>query len=225
MSNVQIKTRINPVRLFEWDLGPLDVTLPKNPTLERLLEFLCTHDIDPTVKGFRQRYRAISKKDQHLVYVPESPVLVANLFRPLYHAKSSYLLGDFVGTIALCGLVAEKVAILIHQIHVDDKTARAAFEKLDQWRRVESLKEKSIITADTVVNFGRIKSARKKYLHYWIDPSSRISNEAINAYDAAIRLVLAALGLNNFESGKVKLSPKVATYLMAVGVIREGNGQ
>lgn len=38
----RISVFINPMKLFEWEKGTPIPNLPKDPTPERLLQFLCT---------------------------------------------------------------------------------------------------------------------------------------------------------------------------------------
>lgn len=204
--------------------GPLDVELPEDPTHERLLEFLCTTSVDYGLRAFTQRYRAISKKDGLSIFTFHEAELIENLFQPLHHAKSNYMLGNFVGTIALCGLIAEKLAILIHRLNTESNTDRAAFEAMDHVLRVKELKKGKLITQAMVFNFGRIRSAPRRYLHYWTAPASRVAPDAVHAYDAAVRLVTEALGLNDFEDGKPRVNSKLAKSLRVRGAIREQPG-
>jgi hypothetical protein len=215
----RISVWINPMRLFEWDDEPTQ-ELPADPTPERLLQYLSTLETPPDMKAFKKRYRTISKKDQQLVLMIEEPELIENLFRPLRHAKTSYLLGNFVGTIALCGLVAEKVAILIHALNSPAEAEREAFEAKDQSKRVEYLKQQGLATETMMQDFGAIRAARKDYLHYWTPADSRVAEDAIHAFGAAVRLVLSIIGFA-FNDGKIGVNPKLVPYLKARGAIRQ----
>ena len=135
----------------------------------------------------KMRYREVSTKDQGLFLSLQESKLVENLFGPLRQAKTSYLIGNYVGTIGLCGMVAEKVAILIHAINTPDEGKRARFERYGQARRVKTLKCRSLVSNDSVKAFDAIRAVRKRYLHYWTSTRDDwTAKEAVHIYEAAI---------------------------------------
>ena len=184
----RINVFVNPLKLFEWEKVPIP-TLPENPTPERLLEFLCSLGLSADMAAFKMRYREVSTMDQGLFLSLQESELVENLFGPLRQAKTSYLIGNYVGAIGLCGMVAEKVAILIHAINTSDEGERERFEQDDQARRVETLKRRSLVSNDSVKAFGAIRAARKRYLHYWTStrrrPDDQRSRTRIRGGDSA----------------------------------------
>jgi hypothetical protein len=204
--------------MFEWDKDPLP-TLPKQPTPERLLQFLCTPGLASGVPDFKTRYRQISTGDNEMFMSLHEAEFVENLLWPLRHAKTSYLLGNFVGAIALCGIVAEKVAILIHALNTADEEERNTFEGLDQSVRVKQLKEGGLLKPEMMQEFGTIRAARKRYLHYWTPAQSRVAEDAVQSYAAALRLLLAATPIT-FEDGKANLAPQLVAYLQSRGVLQ-----
>ena len=210
---------VNPLKLFEWEKVPIP-TLPENPTPERLLEFLCSLGLSADMAAFKMRYREVSTKDQGLFLSLQESELVENLFGPLRQAKTSYLIGNYVGAIGLCGMVAEKVAILIHAINTPAEGERERFEQDDQARRVETLKRRSLVSNDSVKAFGAIRAGRKRYLHYWTSTrDDRMAKEAVHVYGAAIQLVLTTMEIG-FTNGQITLAPPLVEYLKARGTIR-----
>jgi hypothetical protein len=141
----------------------------------------------------------------------------------LRHAKTSYMLGNYVGSIALCGLVAETMAILIYELNTDSAQEREEFEDLDQYRRVAILKERALITPTLVQRFGDIRGMRKQYLHVWTSTGSRVQEDARRSYAIATELVREAMSIK-FSEGRVILPPKVAEYLKARGVVVRKDG-
>ena len=215
----RINVFVNPLKLFEWEKVPIP-TLPENPTPERLLEFLCSLGLSADMTAFKMRYREVSTMDQGLFLSLQESELVENLFGPLRQAKTSYLIGNYVGAIGLCGMVAEKVAILIHAINTSDEGERERFEQDDQARRIETLKRRSLVSNDSVKAFGAIRAARKRYLHYWTSTRDDLTaKEAVHVYGAAIQLVLTAMKIG-FTSGEITLAPPLVEYLKARGAIR-----
>jgi hypothetical protein len=59
------------------------------------------------------RYREIAPEPVQLFAVPAEERILDKLIWPLRHAKASFMLGNHVGTIALGGMVAEMVAMLL----------------------------------------------------------------------------------------------------------------
>ena len=216
---MRLSAFVNPLKLFEWEKVPIP-TLPENPTPEHLLKFLCSLGLSADMAAFKMRYREVSTKDQGLVLSLQESELVENLFDPLRQAKTSYLIGNYVGTIGLCGMVAEKVAILIHAINTPDEGEQERFERDGQACRVGTLKRRSLVLNDSVKAFGAIRAARKGYLHYWTSTSDdRTAKEAVHVYGAAIQLVLTAMEIG-FTNGQITLAPPLVKYLKARGAIR-----
>ena len=204
---------MNPSKLFEWE----PPSAPnENPTPERLLTFLCTLDMPSDMSAFKKRYLEISKMDHDLLLSLEEPYLKENLFGPLRQAKTNYLIGNHVGSIALCGIVAEKLAILINVISSPHETERKRFEKDDQATRVKKLKRAGHIDQRMAKDFGDIRAIRRSYLHEWNTPEEHTAKRAAQAYASATRLVLGAMKLK-IVNGHVSLSPKLTKYLEAQG--------
>ena len=88
-----------------------------------VVKYLCTPGTDVTVDALVGRYNEVSKEPT-LSVVPAEANILEKLIWPLRNAKASYMVGNYLGTIALCGMVAEMVAILlfeIAEIKLDDK--------------------------------------------------------------------------------------------------------
>lgn len=219
MSNgQQMKVFINPMKLLDWEPPPMSAP-GTNPTPEDLLRFLCPLDMPTDMPAFKKRYSEASAKDRDLFLSIQESGIVENLFGPLRQAKTNYILGNYVGAIALCGIVAEKVAIFVHAVEIPEDAKREAFEAMDQYRRVQELKDSGWITPQSVQDFGDIRAARKKYLHYWTSINDeRTAKDAVLSYAAATRLVVAAMGFG-FSEGSLTLKPSVAAYLRARGPI------
>ena len=213
----QVSVYVNPLKLFEWEGLTLSVALPEDPTLPRLLEYLCSRQ-PSDLATLKERYKSVSKQDTNVHMSFEEAALVENFYKPLHHAKNSYILGNGFGAIALCGLIAEKVAIFMHMRTTEDEAARVAFERRDQSARVKELKPH--LAENVVQAFGDIRAIRKKYLHYWTRDVSSTDKDAVQAYGAAVTLVQAAVGVA-FDYGGVVLIPQVEAYLTQRGIVHE----
>ena len=206
MRKMQMRGFLNPLEVFLWEP-------------EFLLSFLCALDAPKDMSELKKRYEMVSKKDQSLLFSFEEPEIKENLFEPLRQAKVNYILGNYVGTIALCGIVAEKLAILIHNMHTCDETKRANFEKKwGQQKRLDHLKNLGLIDTQARSDFGSIKAARDEALHHWIIPKKRTAQRTAQVFALAMRLVRDRIGLK-IVNGTVVMNPDITRYLEERGEI------
>ena len=212
MSRMYFRTFMNPSKLFEWEPNFRSPNLPENPAPEDLLKFLCPLDASSDMSAFKKRYTEVSEWDQSLFLTLEVPELKENLFGPLRQAKTNYVTGNYLGSIALCGIVAEKVAILIHALSSPSETEQKHFEALGQTYRVNKLKRAGHIDEQSIKDFGDIRAARKSYLHHWQTPKERTARQAMQVYASATRLVLGVMDVQ-ILNGNVRLNPKLRRYL------------
>lgn len=140
---------INPLAFL-----PLDLPKPAGGppvTANDFLEFMCATDTPAEPEELARRYRELPPEPVQLFAVPAEQRILDKLIWPLRHAKGSLLLGNHIGAIALAGMVAEMVAILLFELteaQLNGKPMNAKhqealfgreFEKLDQFRRVKVL--------------------------------------------------------------------------------------
>jgi len=149
---------------------------------------------------------------------------------PLRHAKGSYALGNYLGCIALCGMVGEMVALLLWDISKlrlkekpwDEKAQTAilgsTFEKLGQARRIKVLCAVGVVKSESVVVFDGLRNIRNKYLHFLSQSHELAASNAKQAYQHASKLVEIVLGVR-IEGGAVVLRPDLETYLIERGII------
>lgn len=212
MSRMYFRTFLNPSKLFEWEPGYRAPNLPEDPSPERLLRFLCPLDVPSDMSAFRKRYIEVSEKDEGLHLTLEEPELKENLFGPLRQAKMNYVIGNYVGSVALCGIVAEKLAILVHAMSTPSRVEREEFEELPQAKRIKKLKQAGYIGEQAVKDYGDIRAARRSYLHHWNIPEERTAKRAVQAYASATRLVLGVMDVQ-LINGNVRLNPDLRRYL------------
>ena len=215
---------LNLLKLLEWE--PKYRLLfhghgPESPSRERLLKFLCPFGAPSELSALRTRYETVSEVDRDVWFSIGEPKIRENVFEPLRQAKANYVLGNYLASIALCGIVAEKMAILLHSIHIDDEPEREKFEKKLQSDRVKLLKGEQLIGEQSVKDFGDIRQARRAYLHHWNAPEELIAKRALQAYAATVRLFLVVISVEIID-GVVILNPKLIKYLIDRGVLREG---
>lgn len=140
--------------------------------------------------------------------------------------------GNYLGTIALCGMVAEMVAMLLFDIGgfqlnnkpMSEKDQIAIFgrkfEKLGQERRVKILAAYSMIDPKIVDAFETIRTKRNHYLHLWSQDHEQLPIDAVKSFESAVQIVVAAIG-QNIKEGKLILNQAFVKYLKRKGVYNE----
>ena len=209
---------LNPLTLFHWEPRSNPPQSPENLAPEILLNFLCSLRACSDMSTLYERYREIGGEEQSTPLFFEEPEIKENLYEPLRQAKTNYILGNYVGSIALCGIVGEKVAILIHTINTPDKIKREDFEKQYQPIRIALLLESNLITEESAKDFHYIHQTRIPYWHHWNSPEEDTAGRAIQAYAAATRVVGNAMGII-FAEGIPNARPEFVKYLEDRGAI------
>ena len=166
--NEQLKVFLNPLAFVPAMEGSPGGARP-DPPPESVLDFLCTPGVDSRVAALVRRCREISAEPEPLFAAPADERILEKLVWPLLHAKGSYMLGNYLGTISLCGMVAEMLAILIFEVAqpnlngqgITERLQRdlfgGSFEKLGQQRRVTILHACDVINDELKDSFDRIR--------------------------------------------------------------------
>lgn len=178
MNNYKIDVYVNPLLFFgsEFSLSGLK---PESVSYQSLMGFLCAPGTDSTLEALVQRYNAINVDPNRLPVAPVEGRLFERLVWPLRHAKGSFVVGNYLGVIALCGLVAEMAAIFAFDLYnersgsIEWDEARqkglfgSAFERLGQERRVSILKTLKVVNDDLSKHFDVVRERRRRYLHFF----------------------------------------------------------
>lgn len=219
---------INPLAFLEVD-EPWATIDKTPPTAEMILSFLCPPGTPADSVSLVERYKRISTEPVRLFAAPAEPRILEKLVWPLRHAKASYVVGNNLAVVALCGMVSEMVAVLLWQLveanlngramTTEDETALfgSSFEKLGQERRVRVLASYGIVSPTVVEMFDAIRLIRRKYLHLWSQDHDRLPEDAVACFHAGIGLVVAAIG-QDIKDGAVVLNPKLVKYLERQGM-------
>ena len=227
--NEHLKVFLNPL-VFLPAMRVSSGGAPPEPPPESVLDFLCTPGVDSRITALLRRCREISAEPEPLFAAPADERILEKLVWPLLHAKGSYMLGNYLGTISLCGMVAEMLAILIFEVaqpnlngqRITEPLQRdlfgGSFEKLGQHRRVSILHACDLITDELKDSFDRIRTIRRQYLHLWSKDYANISTDAIRCYRDALKVVVFVLG-QDIRDGKLVLNANLTQYLRARGVL------
>lgn len=221
----RILCQINPLAFLEVD-EPWASSTGEKPTSDALLRFLCPAEerFEFDIEKLLTRYRQISTEPVRLFVAPDEQRILDKLIWPLRNAKSSFMVGNYLGTVALAGMVAEMVAMLLWQItdsQINGKTIEkedekllfgCEFEKLGQDRRVSLLTAYGIIDAKTKAKFDTIRSSRRHYLHLWSQDHDRLPRDGVQCFHAAVSLVITAIG-QDINDGRFVMNPRLLRYL------------
>ncbi len=161
---------------------------------------------------------------------PLAEPIFEKLVWPLRHAKNSYTLGNYVGCIALCGMVGEMVAMLLWDISKVTLQGQSmttilqrvmfgrTFEKLGQDRRVAVLHGLKLVYDAAKSGFDSLRAIRSKYLHLFSQSHTQVAQDARRAYENALQVVAIVLG-QTLADGGVVLRPDLEAYLFDKGII------
>lgn len=218
-----IEVFINPLAFLEVD-EPWASCLKKPATYEDIVKLLCTPGIEPAIDKLIDRYKQISQEKVRLFAVPYHERIMEKMIWPLRHAKTGYMVGNYLGTISLCGMVAEMIAVLFFEmsnIRLNNKTMEEkdqesvfgnTFEKLGQERRIRILHAYGIIDKELKDSFDLIRERRRRYLHLWTHDHDKLPVDAIKVFDTTVTLVVRAIG-QNIKDGKLILNPALVEFL------------
>jgi hypothetical protein len=177
------------------------------------------------------RYHAISGLNESPI-VPAEKHILEKLIWPLKQAKASYMLGNSLGTIALCGMVAEMVTVLIYEMSsiafnkkvMAEKDQRNlfgdTFEKLGQDRRVNVLVFHGSVDAEMKSWIDTVRGKRKHYLHFYSQEHTSIDQDAVEVFNATVQLVGRVIGPGAVSgSWAAHFNPILIAYLKHLGFL------
>jgi hypothetical protein len=221
---------INPITFLEVD-EHWAISQEEPPDHDAILNFLCAPDIKLDINSLVTRYREISKDTKSIFAAPAEENILVKLIWPLRYAKGCYMLGNYLGTIALCGMVAEMIAILLFEmgdIRINNKPINkkseinlfgSTFEKLGQDRRVSVLSAYNLISEDIRGNFDIIRNTRRRYLHLFSQDFKQLQHDSKEVFNSTITLVIDIIG-QDIHNGKITLKPMVLKYLQKKGLVK-----
>lgn len=230
--NKVLEVMLNPLAFPEIDIPFISQTNdPLNP--EAFFSFLCAPGIKNDSKSLIKRYHEINE-NKKLFAAPVEEHILTKLIWPLRYAKGCYMLGNYLGTIALCGMVAEMITILlfdISDISINDKPLDedaqvglfgSRFEKLGQERRISILRTYNLIDDNLKSLFDIIRKKRRLYLHLFSQHHNQLVSDSIEVFNATSEIVVSVIG-QNIKGGKLILNPTLQRYLEKKGAFKESD--
>lgn len=210
---------VNPLTYIEAS-PVLSKMVKSGPTAENALKYLC-RPREAKMDSVTQRYQEISDMSSFLIMAPAEDTILSKLIWPLKDAIGCYMTGNYLGVIALCGMVAEMLAILKYR--VSKVGSEEEFEKSGQKERIKKLRENKLIDDESNTRFEIIRKRRRRYLHFISEEHTNISGDAKDILDATMNLVVGILG-QKFKEGKIILNSDIVSYLEEKGHMHKVGG-
>lgn len=196
----------------------------------RLVQDLCRDNSPDVLEKVKKRYLRLSTQDLDIFIVPAENVILDKIVWPLITAKQAFCLTNFIGCIALCGMVCEMAIVFIydlgaslwdiscldHQyqhIFIDRK-----FERLGQKRRINELLKLGAISDKFAKDAHTVREIRRGYLHFLSKDYSKSEKDAYEVYTAAFRVIKPLVALPLGKKGKLVVPSHLKTYLESKAV-------
>jgi len=203
----------------------------KKITPIQILKYLSSETAIPSTEDIKKRYETIAENANIIFAVPMEFKILNKLIYPLKHAIGSYMMGNALETIALCGMVSEMAAVFLFEIsklRINDKPIKKIaksmfnkeFEKLGQEQRIRFLHTLEIIDDEAKEQFVTVKNIRKQYLHFLSKEHEQINPDAKKVFDTTLKLIRWTLGITIVD-GKITLSEDVLNYLKEKNLINK----
>lgn len=199
-------------------------------TEKNILQYISGYTMIPEITNFLKNYDAISERIPEVFAIPEEPRINTKIIQPLRHAVGSFMLGNYLDTISMCGFVAEMMAVFLKETseitisnkpisEVEKNLFGREFEKLGQDRRIEILKSFSIIDDEIFAKFDTIRLTRAKYLHRFSEDHNQIAPDAKEVFTNTLSILISIFG-QQIKDGKISYSTNVVRYLKNVGLLK-----
>lgn len=224
---------MNPLQWTDVDFKGIDEK-HKELSIEDVIEFVCIPGTEIDIADFLERYKQINQEISRWALAPNEENVLEKMVWPLRQAKANYVLGNYLATVALCGMVAEMFSILLfeisnitinahpmterHQVNLFGKK----FEKLGQATRLKILIAYELIDDELLKAFETVAASRNKYLHNWSIDYENLANEAREAYLATVAIAVRVTG-QRVNAGRVNMNPAFERYLQERGAYRPKN--
>src|SRR5690349_11067494 len=126
MGRETIRVFVNPLQMLELDEPWTDHVVDNALTPDVFLQFLCIPAVASDTKSLGIRYKEISIERVRLFAPPDEATIMERLVWPLRHAKAAYVVGNYLATIALAGVVAEMTALLLWDVFGNSRLEHSA---------------------------------------------------------------------------------------------------
>ena len=190
-----------------------------------LVKDLCLDFSSESLENIRKRYWLLTTPEFDIFVVPNEKKILEKLVWPLRAAKKSFILSDYLGCIASCGMTCEMAIIFLFDLAtinvngkpLDPKGQKQIFgrlfEELGQKRRIDVLLAYGLLNKKLAGDANKVRKIRNGYLHFLSKDYSRIEEDAEDAYKASFRLIKSLVDLPIGNEGKIVIPERLTNYL------------
>ncbi len=202
-----------------------------------LLRDLSRDQPENPLETIKTRYLRLSTSDLDIPIVPAEKKILERIIWPLKSAKQAFCIADFVGCIALCGMVCEMAIIFIYDLiashgnpsQLSEKHKKLfevtqyslggkaqqvkQYERYRQKQRIEILQELKAIPDQLAADANTAGEIRREYLHFLSKNYDRVEENAFEAYAATFRVVKPLVALPIGTEGAVVVPGHLKSYL------------
>jgi len=175
------------------------------------------------------RYCEITDQDTHLSIIPSQDYaqLTSRIIQPIILGKKYYALGEYVSCIAMSGLAAEMMTLVIWNMSefsiaeklLTEEDQKIFFGRMDQERRIKLLRLTNAIKDDDQNMLEQIRKIRNKYTHSWDVKSNQDKGNAKKVIRFALILFKNISGIDLYidDKGKqqLKVNPRFLKFLQS----------
>lgn len=180
--------------------------------------------------GATKRYKKFySIRSNKLFALPLTNDIFEKIAKQLNFTEASFAMGDYVGTIALCGMLSEMTILMCYDMieimyrnrlySFSEKPIKyEKFERYGQAKREEYIDK--FLDKKEIVNLSKsIREIRNKYLHYFKMEYSTLESDSEEAYENIIDMlkIVTGLGISKTRPGAIALDPNFLHYIKLKG--------
>lgn len=198
-------------------------------TEKDILQYITGYTMIPETSNFVKNYKTIAERIPEVFAIPAETQINTKLVQPLRHAIGSFMIGNYLDTISMCGFVAEMMSVFLKETseitisnkpisEVEKNLFGREFEKLGQDRRIQILKSFEIIDNEIFIKFNEIRLMRAKYLHRFSEDHQQIAPDAKEIFLNTLSVLITIFG-QQIKDGKIYYNPNVVKYLKRKGLL------
>lgn len=188
MSSQVMKIQLNPIAFFASELpaGPAGVSeLGEAERLSAFFRDLARGDSLPQVEA--RVYE--SRPGTLLNAVPAASKVVERIKEPILSARVSYCLGRYYACVVMSGVACEMTSVLFEEL--------LAIESIWGYeKRLKKLAGQPGVPPEFIEHAEIVRLLRNKYVHHLNADISSAKEDALNAYQSALKAIDSVFGLH-----------------------------
>lgn len=221
---------VRPLSLLSLRISPYE-HLTEHVDPGQLLQDFCNDWTSQAVERIRARFLRVDTPELDIFVVPAENMVLDKLVWPLRHAKIAFCRSDFLGCIAICGMVCEMATVFVYELVAEasdlsrlesedrEILSEGTYETLRQQERIKGLLRMRVIPQNLAENLDKVRKIRREYLHFLKKDYSAIEDDACQAYEATCLTVKTLVGIPLDDKGKFRIPSHLERYMRSKEVI------